>query len=161
MVTQKIIPAQTNDSRKAYYFIDDVGVSPNIISDDDITMILAGSCYQLKNLNFETDKAVILSDSYSELDALADFLNTYPYIVVYIDGHTDNTGTDQHNDKLSQERAAAVKTYLIAEGVAENRMKARAYGESQPIDQENENSLTNRRVEITICGDPIKESESL
>lgn len=151
MVTQKIVPPNTNDSRKAYYYIDDVSFTPMLISDKDIASILSGSCYQLSNLNFETDKAVILSESYPELKSLARFLKTYPYVTVYINGHTDKTGTDAHNDVLSQERASAVMNYLVNEGIDIRRMKARGHGENEPIDMVNANSPTNRRVEITIC----------
>jgi OOP family OmpA-OmpF porin len=152
MMVSKVIPENTNNSRKAYYFIDDVGVAPAIIPDNDIATILAGGCYRLKNLNFETDKSVILPESYSELDALASFLKSYPFILVYIDGHTDKVGTDAHNDQLSKDRAESVRTYLVKKGVADTRMKSRAFGETQPIENTEQPSLTNRRVEITICG---------
>lgn len=151
MKTQKVAKPNTNDSRKAYYFIDDVGMTLELINMKDLTSILTGSCYQLNDLNFETDKAVILADSFEELKSLSRFLKTYPYIVVYIDGHTDKTGTDAHNDKLSQDRAAAVKLFLVNDGVNASRMKARGYGENQPIDTEKDKSFVNRRVEITIC----------
>ncbi len=159
MLVSKVIPANTNNSRKAYYYIDNVGVSPSVIPDDDIATILAGGCYRLKNLNFETDKSVILPESYSELDGLANFLKSYPFIVVYIDGHTDKVGTDAHNDQLSKDRADAVRTYLVKAGVVDNRMKTRAFGETQPIEGTEQPSLTNRRVEITICGQEVMGSK--
>lgn len=152
MVVQKVIPENTNNSRKAYYFIDDVSVSPAIITNNDLALLLSGSCYQLNNLNFETDKAVILPESFSELNALADFLKSHPSIDVYIDGHTDKVGTDEHNDQLSKDRAASVRAYLVNAGVREARMKTRGYGETQPIENTENASMTNRRVEITICG---------
>jgi outer membrane protein OmpA-like peptidoglycan-associated protein len=153
MEVQKIVAPNTNNSRKAYYFIDDVSLSPQIVAppSDDMISVLTGSCYRLEDLNFETDKAVILATSYDELNSLARFLKTYPYLVVYVDGHTDKTGTDAHNDKLSEDRAAAVRTYLTDKGISGDRLKVRGYGESQPIDLGADNSLANRRVEITIC----------
>jgi OOP family OmpA-OmpF porin len=150
MEIQKIIAPFTTNSRKAYYYIDDVSFTPVIIPADDIATILSGSCYQLNDLNFETDRSVILSASYPELLKLSLFLKKYPSIMVYIDGHTDITGTNVHNYKLS-ERADAVKDYLVKEGVDIKRMKTRGHGEDQPIDMVNSNSSTNRRVEITIC----------
>lgn len=153
MDSAKVIPPNTNNSRKAYYYIDDVSMAPAVksTSPDDITTILYGDCYQLKNLNFETDKATILASSYSELNTLAHFLKTYPYITVYIDGHTDKTGTEQHNDKLSEDRAASVRDYLVKNGVKGERLKARGYGENYPIDKDHNDSFVNRRVEITVC----------
>jgi OOP family OmpA-OmpF porin len=151
MDTLKVAPAFTNNSRKAYYFIDDVSVAPQLITPEDMTMVLTGSCYQLKNLNFETDKAVIMPDSYTELNSLVSFLKTYPYLVVYVDGHTDKTGTDEHNDKLSMDRAQSVAAYLTAHGVDGSRLKSRGYGESMPLENTTASSEVNRRVEITIC----------
>ncbi len=153
MSVQKIIPENTNNSRKAYYFVDDVSVAPGVVAENDIAWILSGGCYQLSDLNFETDKAVILPESFNELNGLANFLLTYPSIIVYIDGHTDKVGTDQSNTKLSQDRAAAVRSYLVGAGVPEKRMKARAFGESEPIVNTESASAANRRVEITICGE--------
>lgn len=156
MEIQKIVAPNTNNSRKAYYYIDDVSLAPQLIPAEDLTSVLTGSCYRLKDLNFELDQAVILPTSYDELNSLARFLKTYPYLVVYIDGHTDKTGTDAHNDKLSEDRAASVRTYLTGKGIKADRMKVRGYGESQPIDFSTENSLANRRVEITICAATAK-----
>ncbi|MDQ3047784.1 MAG: OmpA family protein [Bacteroidota bacterium] len=160
MEVTKVIAPNTNNSRKAYYFIDDVGVAPVTIETNDLAMILSGSCYQLNNLNFETDKSVILPSSDEELKKVARFLRTYPYIVVYIDGFTDKTGTDQHNDKLSKDRAMAVKSFLVKEGVNGNRLSARGFGETLPIDKLNDDSQANRRVELTICAmEPVIESK--
>ena len=151
MNAKKITEPFTNNSRKAYYYIDDISVTPQAILREDLTSILSGSCYQLNNLNFETDKAIILSNSYNELTTLSTFLKSYPSVMVYINGYTDKTGTTQHNEILSEERAAAVKAYLVNEGVDTSRLKARGYGEKLAIDMKNENSLANRRVEITVC----------
>lgn len=160
MDTLKVIADNTNNSRKAYYYVDDVGVTPQPLKSQDITMVLDGSCYHLQNLNFETDKAVILASSYEELKTLSSFLKSYPHITVYIDGHTDKTGTDLHNKKLSAERASAVKAHLEQNGIRTNRMKTRAYGESLPIDTQNDSSLANRRVEIAICAAPATPGEA-
>jgi outer membrane protein OmpA-like peptidoglycan-associated protein len=76
---------------------------------------------------------------------------------VYIDGYTDKTGTDLHNDTLSKDRAMAVKNYLVDNGIDASRLKARAHGETLPIDTLHDNSLVNRRVEITLCTHPATE----
>lgn len=153
MIIEKVIPEFTNNSRKAYYYIDDVSVTPAPASNqpNGYDVVLLGGCFQLQNLNFELDKAVILPTSYTELDGLASFLKKYPYLSIYLDGYTDKTGTDNHNQKLSEDRAAAVKQYLTDKGVRASHLKTRGYGSSNPIDTQNDNSMTNRRVEITAC----------
>jgi len=158
MEIKKVIEPNTNNSRKAYYFLDEISLalSPVIeptASEFSITNIMAGSCFQLKNLNFETDKAIILESSFAELNLLSDFLKMYPAIQVYLDGYTDKTGTKQYNVVLSEERAKAVKKYLTDDGIKESRLLARGYGEILPIDKKNDNSATNRRVEVTLCDD--------
>jgi outer membrane protein OmpA-like peptidoglycan-associated protein len=153
---KKVIEPNTNNSRKSYYYLDEVSLTPSAVvepstSDFSIISIMAGSCFQLKNLNFETDKAIILESSFAELDLLSDFLKMYPAIQVYLDGYTDKTGTKQYNVVLSEERALAVKKYLTNDGIKESRLLASGYGEILPIDKKNENSFTNRRVEVTLC----------
>jgi len=158
MEIKKVIEPNTNNSRKSYYYLDEIGLTESLPvetanSDFSITNIMAGSCFQLKNLNFETDKAIILESSFAELNLLSDFLKMYPAINVYLDGYTDKTGTKQYNVVLSEERALAVKKYLTNDGIKENRLLARGYGEILPIDKKNDNSAANRRVEVTLCDD--------
>lgn len=161
MVAEKIIPPFTNNSRKAYYYIDDILVGPAARStEDDLAMILYGSCYQLKDFNYATDQYDIPASASSELTALARFLKTYPYINVYIDGYTDKTGTDKHNDKLSKNRADAVRDFLVEKGVKSSRIRTRGYGDRNPIDTKNANSAENRRVEVTICAFSDKDDRS-
>lgn len=153
MSIEKVVPEYTNNSRKAYYYIDDVSLTPAAtpIPENAYDVVLLGGCMQLNDLNFELDKAVILPGSYSELDGLANYLRRYPFLMIYLDGYTDKTGTDARNQPLSEQRAQAVKDYLVSKGVRSYRLKSRGYGSSNPIDTENINSMTNRRVEITAC----------
>jgi outer membrane protein OmpA-like peptidoglycan-associated protein len=71
---------------------------------------------------------------------------------IEISGHTDNTGTDAINEKLSQARADAVKNYLLASGVASNRIQSKGYGSLKPIatNETEEGRQANRRVEFSI-----------
>ncbi len=153
---KKVIEPNTNNSRKSYYYLDEISLTPSPIvdpsnTDFSIITIMAGSCFQLKNLNFETDKAVILESSFSELNSLTSFLKMYPYMEVYLDGYTDKVGTKEYNVVLSEARAESVKKYLTDHGIKENRLLARGYGEILPIDKKNDDSSVNRRVEITLC----------
>ncbi len=153
MVVEKVIPEYTNNSRKAYYYIDDVSLTsvtePKPGNEFDV--VLLGGCFQLEKLNFELDKAVILPESFDELNSLAMYLKKYPFLTIYLDGYTDKTGTDKRNQPLSEERAKNVKQYLVDKGVRSYRLKSRGYGSSNPIDTQNVNSMTNRRVEVTAC----------
>lgn len=102
---------------------------------------------------FETNKSVIKPDSYGLLDEVAGVLLEHPEILrVRIEGHTDSRGSDAANLKLSDSRAAAVRTYLIEKGVAAERLTSVGYGESKPIAEGNDEAAwsRNRRVDFFI-----------
>jgi OOP family OmpA-OmpF porin len=83
---------------------------------------------------FDSGKAVVKPEYRSEIERVANFLSTYPEITAEIEGHTDNTGPDAVNQTISQQRADAVKAYLVKEfSVDTARVKATGYGETQPI----------------------------
>lgn len=153
MDIEKVIPENTNNSRKAYYYIDAITLGPvtEPANNGGFDVVLLGGCFEFQKLHFETDKAVILPESFDELNNLAAFLRKYPSLAIYVDGHTDKTGTDTHNQKLSEERASAVKQYLVNKGVKASHLRTRGYGSNNPIDTQNIESQTNRRVEITVC----------
>jgi outer membrane protein OmpA-like peptidoglycan-associated protein len=94
----------------------------------------------------------ILSGSYSELDRLADILKKHSSIQVNINGHTDNVGDSWALYQLSEQRAIAVKRYLVKSGVQAFRVKTKGYGPSKPITDNSNEELRarNRRVEIWI-----------
>ena len=79
-------------------------------------------------------------------------LRRYDDTNILIEGHTDNTGEDAYNQKLSENRAASVESYLITQGIKNSRVTTKGYGESQPLDA-NETEAgrqKNRRVEVAI-----------
>lgn len=102
-------------------------------------------------MNFDTDKHDIKPQYHEPLDDVAEILKANPHVKVRIDGHTDSAGTDAHNQGLSERRANAVMEYLVSEGIAQSRLRAKGLGESQPIRPNDtpENMLINRRVELT------------
>jgi outer membrane protein OmpA-like peptidoglycan-associated protein len=106
----------------------------------------------LKNIFFDTDKYDLKAESSVELNKLLDLMKENPAIKVEISGHTDNVGTDEHNLKLSENRAKAVYDYLSSKGIAQNRMVYKGYGKSKPIDTNNteEGRANNRRTEFMI-----------
>jgi outer membrane protein OmpA-like peptidoglycan-associated protein len=102
---------------------------------------------------FETARATIKPASYDLLDQIAALLEEHPEVRrVRIEGHTDSRGDDRYNLELSQERAAAVRSYLIDHGVAAKRLSSIGYGEGQPLDRrETEEAWSqNRRVDFWI-----------
>jgi len=108
--------------------------------------------YAAQNIYFATGKYVLLSKSFKGLDDVAAIMKENPQAQLTIDGHTDNVGSDAVNEKLSQNRANAVKAYLMKKGVAENRLNATGYGESKPVADNNTAAgrQKNRRVEMHL-----------
>ncbi|MBK8502333.1 MAG: OmpA family protein [Saprospiraceae bacterium] len=94
----------------------------------------------------------ILSGSYSELDRLAQILEQHSNIQVNINGHTDNIGDSWALYQLSENRAIAVKRYMVQSGIPSFRIKTKGYGPSKPItDNSSEDQRAkNRRVEVVI-----------
>ena len=107
-------------------------------------------CWVLENLQFDTGKSTIKSSSYAMLDKVAGVLNNVSNLEVEIQGHTDNRGSQRFNASLSQKRADAVLNYLVNRGVSANRLSAKGYGFSRPIDSNDtpEGRAINRRVEL-------------
>lgn len=104
------------------------------------------------NLNFEFGKAEIKKDSLPYLDKLADTLLKAKNWTIEIQGHTDDKGSDDYNLKLSQNRADAVKKYLISKGVSADTITSKGFGESVPLvaNDIDANREKNRRVEFKI-----------
>ncbi len=106
--------------------------------------------FQIEDLYFETGSATIKNTSYANLDKLAGILNTYKDIKLGIHGHTDKTGSLELNQKLSNDRAASVKQYLVNKGVAAERLTPEGHGPNLPvINEDSEEAYKyNRRVEF-------------
>ncbi|HBU28435.1 MAG TPA: hypothetical protein DEB56_01065 [Thiobacillus sp.] len=104
----------------------------------------------LEGVNFDYDQASLRPESQSKLDEAAATLNKWGNVNVEMAGHTDSMGGDDYNMDLSQQRAEAVRNYLIGKGVAAERLTAKGYGESQPVagNDTDEGRFKNRRVEL-------------
>lgn len=104
------------------------------------------------DMMFDTDSAILKPGAYAEIDRVARVLNQYPQTRIQIQGHTDSTGSEEYNMKLSGNRADAVLNALVVRGVDPARMRIVAFGESRPIaDNASEaGRQMNRRVEVVI-----------
>lgn len=94
-----------------------------------------------------------ISDSYKDdLAAAAGVFKNHPETNILIEGHTDDTGSDELNMNLSKQRAESVSDFLKANGIAESRLQTKWYGESQPKypNDSEENRQKNRRVELAV-----------
>jgi len=120
--------------------------------DVELKNIAVGSKIALRNVFFATGKADITSDSYPELARLVDLMNQVPKLKIELSGHTDNVGSESLNQKLSQERAEAVRQYLISKGIKADRLQAKGYGSKQPVASNDnaEGRQSNRRTEYEI-----------
>ncbi len=154
--------------KEAYYFIDDISLKWIKPKDEFKTVYVDSIKYEKdsvlqvkKNVQtgekitlrviFQQGKALILAESFSELNKLAQYLFRHPSIEIRIDGHSDNSGSKGKNQRLSEERARAVFEYLITHGV-QNKMFYKGYGSSVPIadNDTDQGRAINRRVEFEI-----------
>jgi outer membrane protein OmpA-like peptidoglycan-associated protein len=121
--------------------------------DRGVVSRVEGGLITLEPIQFEYDRAVIKPDSYYILDAVVATMNGYPDIeLIEVQGHTDERGDDAYNLDLSRRRAAAVVEYLVAHGVAANRLTSQGYGETQPVDRRHTEAAwaLNRRVAFVL-----------
>jgi len=105
-----------------------------------------------ENLEFETGKSIIRSSSFASLNELAALLVSKPTWNLKISGHTDNTGSDAINMKVSKSRSEAVAKYMKGKGVASDQLIIEWFGESKPVADNNtpEGRQINRRVEMVV-----------
>ncbi len=130
-----------------------------ITKDIVVQPIEKGSKIVLNNIFFDFDKYSLRSESYLEIENVVELLKKYPNMVVELSGYTDNLGSDEYNQKLSENRAKAVFDVLVyKKGISAKRLNYVGYGESNPIaPNENadgsdnpENRQLNRRTEFKI-----------
>ena len=116
-------------------------------------LLRRGKLEILDKIYFETAKAIIKPISFPILNAVAATLKGNPQIMlIEVQGHADERGDDDYNMRLTEDRAAAVKDYLIQQGVEADRLQSHGYGETKPVcEQHNEACWSkNRRVEFVI-----------
>ena len=158
--------------KEAYYFVDDISLvkakeviekvkveivgSFNANEDTDSVLVVknnikVGEKVTLKNIFFENGRYYILPESFPELNKLAQYLIRNPSMEVQINGHSDNSGSKNKNQRLSEQRAREVFEYLIKKGV-QNKLYFKGFGSSMPIasNDTDDGMAKNRRVEFEI-----------
>ena len=167
----------SDDKRRmlCHYYIDDISVTPIKNQNNSVIHIESGDSAHiskieiinsipqtfepktgevmtLKNVFFATNKSELLPESFIELDNLVQYLNKAFRTYITISGHTDNSGNEEQNKRLSELRAKAVADYLISKGIGAFRIKYDGYGSLKPVatNSTDEGKRLNRRVEFTI-----------
>ncbi len=108
--------------------------------------------FTFDGLNFKTGSAQITENSSAQLDNLVSLMKAYKNMAIRVEGHTDNTGDAAANLKLSNQRALAVKQYLMKNGIAAARVSAKGFGQTQPVasNDTEEGRAENRRVDVYV-----------
>lgn len=150
-----------NVNRKGYLFYsDNFSVTGNnidsfLVIDIPLQPVETGASIILKNIFFDVNKFQLKPESITELDKIVLMLNENPRVKIQISGHTDNAGRDADNIALSQQRAMAVRGYLVGKNIATERISYKGFGATKPIaSNENEQGKAlNRRTELVITSD--------
>jgi len=108
----------------------------------------------IADTNYEFDKATLKPEGRQVLDQVAEQANSIELETLIATGHTDSTGPEAYNQKLSERRANSVKEYLVSKGVPADRIYTEGKGELEPVatNATREGRAQNRRVEIEIVG---------
>lgn len=116
-----------------------------------------GLIISMSDVLFDTGKYSLMPGAREKLAKVAGILMAYPGLNIEVGGYTDDVGSNEMNQKLSENRAGAVRDYLVAQGVANNTVTSKGFGNSMPV-ASNDNSAgrqANRRVELVVSGEAI------
>ena len=121
-----------------------------------------GLIVNMSDVLFDFNKYTLKPDAREKLAKVSGILLSYPGLKLQVEGYTDNVGTDDYNQKLSEQRADSVSTYLQTQGVAQTNISAEGYGKSDPVADNATSSgrAENRRVQLVVSGDAIGVQES-
>jgi outer membrane protein OmpA-like peptidoglycan-associated protein len=116
-----------------------------------------GLIVSMSDVLFDTGKYTLKPGAREKLSKVAGILMAYPGLNIAVGGYTDNVGTDQLNQGLSEQRAGSVRDYLVQQGVSTNSITAKGFGNTLPV-ASNDSSAgrqENRRVELVVSGESI------
>ena len=131
---------------------------------DQLNAVLAtrdtarGLIVNISGVLFDTGKSSLKPGAREKLAKVSGILLSHPGLTLEVDGYTDSVGGDEYNQRLSEERAMAVRDYLATQGVADTSITAKGFGKADPV-ATNDTAAgrqQNRRVELVVAGDVIK-----
>lgn len=121
-----------------------------------------GLIMNMSDVLFDFNKFTLKPEAREKLAKISGLLLAYPDLKIQVEGYTDNIGGDDYNQKLSEERADAVRDYLVSQNVQENSVSAAGYGKANPVadNATNAGRAQNRRVQLVVSGASIGIQES-
>ncbi|MGO9936735.1 MAG: OmpA family protein [Terracidiphilus sp.] len=121
-----------------------------------------GLIVNMSDVLFDFNKYTLKPDAQVKLAKVSGILLAYPNLKLQVEGYTDNIGSDEYNQKLSEERADAVRQFLVAQSVPDGNISAEGYGKNDPIADNSTNAgrAQNRRVQLVVSGAAIGIQES-
>jgi outer membrane protein OmpA-like peptidoglycan-associated protein len=116
-----------------------------------------GLIMNMSDVLFDFNKYTLKPDAREKLAKVSGILLAYPNLQVQVEGYTDNIGSDDYNQKLSEQRADSVKDYLVSQSVPQNDVTAQGYGKTDPVADNSTESgrAQNRRVQLVVSGAAI------
>lgn len=120
-----------------------------------------GLIVNMSDVLFDTGKYSLKPDTKIALAKVAGILQAYPGLKLQVEGYTDSVGSDEYNQKLSENRAGAVRDFLVQQGVQMNNISATGYGKADPVADNGtaQGRAQNRRVQLVVSGDAIGVSQ--
>ena len=116
-----------------------------------------GLIVNMSDVLFDFNKYTLKTEAREKLAKVSGILLAYPGLKLQVEGYTDNIGSDEYNQKLSEQRADSVRDYLVQQSVADSNVTAQGYGKRSPVadNSTNEGRAQNRRVELVVSGAAI------
>jgi outer membrane protein OmpA-like peptidoglycan-associated protein len=114
--------------------------------------VMSEGKFVTRGILFDVNKSIIKNESMGTINEIVEMMVEHPDLKFRVEGHTDGDGDESYNQKLSEERAAAVKNLLIQSGIDASRLDSKGFGESMPVNENStsEGKANNRRVEFII-----------
>jgi outer membrane protein OmpA-like peptidoglycan-associated protein len=122
-----------------------------------------GLIVSMPDVLFDFNKYTLKGEARERLAKVSGILQAYPGLNVQVEGHTDNVGSDEYNEKLSQQRAETVREFLVTQGVGSGNVTAQGFGKTQPVASNDTASgrQLNRRVELVVNGGTIGNQDNV